>query len=297
MLIEAEHLAKTYGDNEACTDICLSITDGQVFGLLGPNGAGKSTLIKMLVGLVHPTSGRALLNGLPVVNPHSRVEMGYLPELFRFYDWLTGKELLESYMRLYRFSRPQQRAMVGEALELVGLKGRENEPIGTYSKGMQQRLGIAGAIVHRPRIVFLDEPTSALDPRGRIEVREIISHLHKEGTTVFINSHLLSEVELTCTHLAFIKKGHVMAQGPIEQFLVKSHQVTVEAEGVNPLLLERWHREGRLLEAGDRKLVLYFDQENQVPDMVAELVNSGARVYRVESKQIDLENVFMELTQ
>ncbi|MGE5449944.1 MAG: ABC transporter ATP-binding protein [Methanomassiliicoccales archaeon] len=297
MLIQAENLSKYYGDNRACSDICLSLEDGQVFGLLGPNGAGKSTLIKMLVGLVHPTSGQAMLNGLPVANPRARVQMGYLPELFRFYDWLTGKELLQAYARVYGLPVKEQRTMIEQALELVGLKGRENDRIGNYSKGMQQRLGLAGAIVHRPRVVFLDEPTSALDPRGRMEVREIISRLHQDGTTIFVNSHLLSEVELTCTHLAFIKKGQVIAQGPTKQFLTSHHQVTVEATNISPSLLERWYQEERVIEAGQDRLVLHFDGESQVPELVAELVKTGAQVYRVEGQSLGLESVFLDLTE
>ncbi|MBO8158774.1 ABC transporter ATP-binding protein [Thermosyntropha sp.] len=296
MLIETINLTKRYGNNLACDDICLSVAEGQVFGLLGPNGAGKSTLVKMILGLVKPSSGRALLNGIPVSDPRSRLNTGYLPELFRFYDWLSGYELLKISARFYDIPPHRQQAAIDKALETVGLKGREKEEIKNYSKGMQQRLGLAAAILHDPKLIFLDEPTSALDPVGRKEVREIIEQLKASGTTLFINSHLLSEMEASCTHLAFIKKGRLVASGKISDFVLSSHQLSLKAEGVPAAILSEWEREGKLLGLDDnRTFTIGISDEEEVPVIISRLAAGGVRIYRATMHGRSLEEVFLDL--
>lgn len=295
-MLETYNLTKVYnGTITACDQICLSLAEGQVFGLLGPNGAGKSTLVKMLLGLVHPTSGQALIKGRPVHRPETRKAVGYLPELFRLYEWLTAEELLRFYARAYRMPARQQRSAITETLSLVGLEGREKEKIKGYSKGMQQRLALAGAILPQPDLIFLDEPTSALDPIGRRDIRDIINTLKNRGVTIFLNSHLLSEVEMTCTHLGFIKKGQLVACGETAQFLQDSHEITVEAQEVDSRLLEQWRNEGKLVEASGAKIVLTVESQAEVPDIVSQLVQQGARIYHVESKSRGLEEVFLDL--
>lgn len=296
MLVETNNLTKVYnGTITACEEICLSLAEGQVFGLLGPNGAGKSTLVKMLLGLIRPTSGQALIKGQPVDLPNTRKSIGYLPELFRLYEWLTAEELLRFYAGTYNIPARKEKTAIIEALELVGLNGREKEKIKGYSKGMQQRLALAGAILHQPGLLFLDEPTSALDPIGRRDVRDLVYTLKKRGTTIFLNSHLLSEVEMTCTHLGFIKKGRMVACGETSEFLQDSHVITVEAEGVDPMLLQRWGRENKLVEAEGNKVSLTVDNRAEVPLIVGELVQHGASIYNVESKSRGLEEVFLDL--
>lgn len=296
MLVEINNLTKVYdGKITACNEICLSLAEGQVFGLLGPNGAGKSTLVKMLLGLVRPTSGQALIKGQPVNLPQTRKNIGYLPELFRLYEWLTAEELLRFYCGTYGIPARKQKTAIAEALHLVGLEGREKEKIKGYSKGMQQRLALAGAILHQPNLLFLDEPTSALDPIGRRDVRDLIYTLKNRGTTIFLNSHLLSEVEMTCTHLGFIKKGKMVAYGETSDFLQDSHIITVETDGVEPWLLKRWDKEKKLVEAEDNKISLTVENRAEVPLIVNELVHNGVSIYHVESKSRGLEEVFLDL--
>jgi ABC-2 type transport system ATP-binding protein len=218
-----------------------------------------------------------------------------MPELFRLYDWLTGQELLKLYAQIYGVPVHQQNTAINEALQLVGLDGREQDKIKGYSKGMQQRLALAGAILHHPDLLFLDEPTSALDPIGRRDIRDVVNTLKSQGTTIFLNSHLLSEVEMTCTHLGFIKHGQLVACGETAQFLQDSHEITVEAEGIDPLLLQRFSREKKLAEVNGSCLTLTVESKAEVPLIIRELVNSGASIYHVESKSRGLEEVFLDI--
>lgn len=295
MLVIADKLTKMYGDTVGCRDICLSLEEGQVFGLLGPNGAGKSTLVKMFLGLIRPTSGMATIAGKPVNKVGVRERVGYLPELFRFYEWLSAWEMMWAWSRLYRLPPGEEKTAIMRTLDLVGLKGREHEKIKGYSKGMQQRLGLAGAIFHNPDLVFLDEPTSALDPMGRREVRNIISYLKDKGTTVFLNSHLLTEAEMTCTHLGFIKKGILFEQGDINKYLYSAHDINMEVEGIRGDTLAFWQAEEKLVEYDGRRLVIRVEGEEEIPRVVTRLAAEGARIYRVQSRQLGLEEVFLSL--
>src|SRR6185436_4102103 len=193
--IEITHLHKAYGRKIALHDLDLTVQPGEVFGFLGPNGAGKTTTVKVLLGLVHPTRGEARIFGQPAGDPDARRRIGYLPENFRFHDWLTGADLLDFHCRLARLTAEERRERIPRVLDQVGLSGRGQDRVRGYSKGMTQRIGIAQAIIHEPDLVLLDEPTSALDPVGRREVRDLIHGLRARGMTVFLNSHLLSEVE------------------------------------------------------------------------------------------------------
>lgn len=295
MLIEALNLSKQYGDILACDNICLSLTEGQVFGLLGPNGAGKSTLVKMFLGLVHPTAGQALIQGKSVKSKNSRRMIGYLPELFRHYEWLTAYEMMHYYARFYGMPARNEKAAIMSALELVGLRGREKEKIERYSKGMQQRLGLAGAILHQPAILFLDEPTSALDPIGRREIRDIIAVLKNQGTTILLNSHLLGEVEMTCSHLGFINKGQLFATGKIEDFIGDQHEIEIEAEDIPVSSLREWQAEGRILQKDEHHLRMHIQDRREIPAIIAALAAGGASIYRVDYKTKGLEEVFLDL--
>ncbi len=294
MLVETRDLSKYYGHYPACEKICLSIEEGQVFGLLGPNGAGKSTLLKMLLGLVWPSSGKALINGQPVDSPAVKKATGYLPELFRLYEWLTAQELLAFYARSYGLAKHEQPRAIAEVLEMVGLQGREKERIKGYSKGMQQRLALAGAILHHPRLLFLDEPTSALDPLGRRDIRDLIGILKDRGTTIFLNSHLLSEVEMTCSHLGFINKGKLITQGAINQFLQNQPYITVETANLDPQLLKGWNQPDKLVEATPDKFVLRVESKDEIPVIINDLVAQGVKIYRVDFSNRGLEEVFLD---
>lgn len=297
MLIVADHLSKRYEENWACNEICLSVEEGQVFGLLGPNGAGKSTLVKMLLGLVMPTSGQAYIHGLPPTQARARQRLGYLPELFRFYDWLSARELLLAFLRMHHMDPREEGTAIDRALTLSGLIGREHELIRNYSKGMQQRLGLAAALVHKPDLIFLDEPTSALDPGGRRDVRELIGNLQSEGCTLFINSHLLTEMESTCTHLAFIRKGNVIASGRTRDFTLAGDVVNIEVDQMPAGLMQSWEAQGRVVTAQGSILQVAINDEDQIPGLVAALVEQGTAIYRVERQARSLEDVFIKLIQ
>ena len=217
VVLDADRLTKAYGKTIALRGVTLTVAPGEAIGLLGPNGAGKTTTVKILTGLVRPSSGTARLFGRPAGDPKARQRLGYLPELFRFPDWMTGEQVVSFHADLAGVSRADRTARVAEVLEKVGLGARGGDRVGAYSKGMSQRLGLAQAIVGRPELLLLDEPTSALDPVGRRDVRELVSELKAEGVAVVLNSHLLTEVERVCDRVVVIDKGHVKFSGSLDE--------------------------------------------------------------------------------
>lgn len=224
MMIDTAELTKTYNGRGGCRGITLQVPEGCIFGLLGPNGAGKSTFVKMLAGLHRPDSGRGTVLGQPLGRPEARRKLGYLPELFRFQDWLTPVEVLRFHGRLGGLSpretrAPAFRGRVRDTLELVGLSEAADRRVGGFSKGMQQRLGLAAALLLDPKLVILDEPSSALDPIGRYEIRSLLKQLRSKGVTVFLNTHLLEDVEELCDEAAFLYGGELLASGPLHKLL------------------------------------------------------------------------------
>lgn len=302
--IEARDLTKRYGDRAGCLEICLSVPCGQVFGFLGPNGAGKSTVVKTLVGLLHPTSGMARLFGRPPGDPEARRPIGYLPELFRFQEWATAAEVLGFHASLSRLPAETARRRITEVLGMVGLAGHGTRRVRTFSKGMQQRLGLAVALVADPDLVFLDEPTSALDPLGRREVRELIQGLKAQGKTVFLNSHLLSEVEAVCDRVAVIKGGRVIAEGRLEELLAPALEIELRL-GMDPAAREAilaalaggGHPPILTEEAGDGTALvrLTAGSRDDIPRVVEAVVRAGGRVYEARPTHRSLEDLFMEL--
>jgi ABC-2 type transport system ATP-binding protein len=209
-VVETHGLRRQFGEKVAVEDLSLSVRRGEVFGFLGPNGAGKTTSLKMLLGLIAPTAGAGTVLGAPLGDRRARAKLGFLPEHFRFQDWLTGRELLHFHGRLYGLRGAALEARADELLGRVDLLDAAHRPIRTYSKGMMQRVGLAQALLNEPELVFLDEPTSGLDPLGRLMVRDIIRDLRRQGTAVFLNSHLLGEVEATCDRVVFVKAGRTV---------------------------------------------------------------------------------------
>lgn len=214
-VIEAHNLVKRYGDIDALKGVSLDVERGEIYGLLGQNGAGKTTLIKVLLGITARTAGDAKLLGEPAGTVAVRRRIGYLPEDHRFPEYHTGHSLLDFYGSLLSVSRGERRRRIPEVLERVGLRGRMHYKVRTYSKGMKQRLGIAQAIFHDPEVIFLDEPTDGVDPLGRREIRGLLQTLKDRGTTIFVNSHLLGEVELMCDRVAILQSGNVVRAGDI----------------------------------------------------------------------------------
>jgi ABC-2 type transport system ATP-binding protein len=296
--VETNALTKLYQGGGGCREVTLSLSAGQVFGLLGPNGAGKSTLVKTLVGLVRPTSGTGRLFGHPLRSNDARRSFGFLPELFRYQGWLTGRELLDFHARLRRVPPGELSRRRAELLALVGLTGRENLRVGRYSKGMQQRLGLAVALIGDPPLLFLDEPTSALDPVGRREVREAILNFRAAGKTVFLNSHLLSEVELVCDRVAVIHRGRVLAEGPPQALRRREIEVDLVCDRYPEPLLAKLQRLARRVEAtAGQGLRLTLGERADIARVARLAVEEGAAVYALIPQAPALEDVFLDLVQ
>ena len=297
MIIETDHLTKFYGSKAGCEEICLSVSEGQIFGFLGPNGAGKSTVIKMLVGLIHPSSGSAKILGLPLGNLEARRRIGFLPENFKYQEFLTGEELLNFHASLCRMPSADRLRRVPEVLKLVKLEGSGNMRIKAYSKGMQQRLGIACALLANPDLLFLDEPTSALDPIGRREVREILINLKQQGRTVFLNSHLLSEVELICDEVAIINKGQIITSGILSELLSQGIEVDLRVGGFTEEIRKELEKAGKIVFAEESRIRVTVAGMEDVPKLAENLVKKGGRLYELTIRQRSLEDLFVELVQ
>ena len=299
LAIETRQLRKVYKGRPVVQDLSLTVGPGEVFGFLGPNGAGKSTTVKMLLGLVMPTSGSVQVLGGSPQNPEVRRQLGFLPEQFRFQTWMTAREFLNFHGRLAGMSADDLQTRIPEVLEAVGLPGRGGETLNGYSKGMLQRAGLAQAILARPKLVLLDEPTSALDPIGRVEVREIIAGLKSQGVAVFLNSHLLSEVEQVCDHVAFVQKGQVLRQGAMQQLLGGALPVEVRADRLPPGLLSELGTLGRLEplpEQGGRPGVQVELASDALVPRIAEIVSrAGVELYALTPHRTDLEALFLQL--
>lgn len=294
-IIETQNLRKVFGAQVAVGGLSLSVPRGEIFGFLGPNGAGKSTSIKMLLGLVRPTSGRAQVLGAPLGTVEIRRHIGFLPEDFRFYEWLTATELVTLHGRLSGVAADKLRRRVPEVIDMVGLTPHAGRKLRGFSKGMLQRIGLAQAIVHEPDLVFLDEPTSGLDPMGRRMVRDILRAERDRGATVFLNSHILSEIEVTCDRVAFIKDGQVVATRELGGDWQDEVRVVVHAGGIGADAmsgLARWTANATL--DGDR-LQFGVPSADVLPDIVRHLVGAGADVFQVTPERVSLEDVFVQL--
>jgi ABC-2 type transport system ATP-binding protein len=292
-VIEVTDLRKAYRRVEALAGLTMTVQRGEVFGFLGPNGAGKTTTVKLLLGLARPTGGRGTVLGAPLGDLRARRRIGYLPELFRYQPWLEAREVMALHAELIGMSRPQRRAAAEEILALVGLGDRAGDLVAKFSKGMQQRLGLGVALMGDPTLVILDEPTSALDPLGRVDVRGIIRHARDRGAGVFLNSHLLSEVERVCDRVAIIDHGRVIASGLLDDVLGRS-ETQVRVGGIAPSDLAAFEAFGRPTLDGDLLAIRPMDEE-RVPDLVELLVSMGARVREVRSGRSSLEQRFVEL--
>ncbi|MCW5881286.1 MAG: ABC transporter ATP-binding protein [Anaerolineae bacterium] len=287
-------LVKQYGSITALAGLTMTVGRGEVFGFLGPNGAGKTTAVKLLVGLTRPTAGQAWLLDVPIGDRVTRRRIGYLPELFRYQDWLTAREVLALHCALADIPAAERPREIEHTLETVGLAARGGDRVGTFSKGMQQRLGLGVALLGRPEVVFLDEPTSALDPVGRRDVREIVRGLKARGATVFLNSHLLSEVELVCDRVAIVDKGRVVALGSLHEVIGGAQAVRVRLTGLNGAGHAALHSYGDVRHEGDWVTVTGLDAD-AVPDLVADLVRAGVQIHAVEPRHDSLEDRFLQL--
>ncbi|MCM3628550.1 ABC transporter ATP-binding protein [Paenibacillus glycanilyticus] len=304
--IETFGITKNYGNGRGCHDVTLRIPAGEAFGFLGPNGAGKSTIVKMLVGLTTPTDGKALLFGHPAGSVEARRRIGYLPELFRYPGWLSGEEAMHFHAKLCGMKGADAKRRIDRLLDEVGIGKRGSDRIKGYSKGMQQRLGLACALLTDPDIVFLDEPASALDPVGRHEVRELLQRLRKEGKTIFLNSHLLEDVEFLCDHVALLNNGRIMADGRVSDVLRASSSWRFRVGGMTPELLD-WLRETMIVPVdlvpwegeealawGEHWLEAELEGDEQVGYMNRLLIEHGVTLYETQKVKSSLDEWFLQ---
>ncbi len=302
LAISTVDLAKTYRGRppvEALRPLTLAVEPGETFGLLGPNGAGKTTLVKLLLGLARPTAGRATLFGRDVADPEARRTVGYLPEGHRFPPFLSARDTLELFGRMAGVDAADRPGRASELLDTVRLDGAADRPVGTFSKGMLQRLGIAQALMNRPRLVFLDEPTDGVDPVGRREIRALIERLRDDGVTVFLNSHLLSEVERVCTRVAILKDGVPIRMGTVDELTLQARAwrlvtsalppATVDALGPALVVADEAHPDGLA------RSILTVPDRPALNAALDRLRADGVEVEAVEPARQSLEDLFVEV--
>lgn len=298
--IETDGLRKHYdrGKVKALQDVSLSVPRGCCFGLLGPNGAGKSTLVKSLLSIVRPTAGTGKLLGRDIRKPAARRGVGYLPEGHAFPKYLTGKGVCNYFGRLAGLSGSELKREIEEKLALVELSDRANDKVTKYSKGMKQRVGLAQAMLGNPELIFLDEPTDGVDPMGRKAIRQIIRQITDQGTTVFLNSHLLGEIEQMCDRIAILNKGQLLQEGTVEEIKgslnsepgleVKFETSVITAEIAAQLDLPPPPE-------GQTFLQVRLPDREQIPPYIDRLRNAGVSIYEVSSVTVNLEDAFVQV--
>src|SRR6266550_8221729 len=295
--IEVEGLRKVYRSLVAVDDVSFVMSRGEAFGFLGPNGAGKSTVVKILTGLVAPTKGTIRILGKPINNREMRRRIGYLPELPTFHKWLRARDFLVFHGHLYGMRGMELEKRSREVLELVGLAGRDNQKLGTFSKGMLQRIGLAQAILNKPDLVILDELVSGLDPVGQRDMRELLRELKAEGTSIFLNSHLLADVEAICDRVAIINQGRILKVGAPAELFDKKKVFEVRVEHVSDELLQRLHTVALDIqhkEDDPNCLMIEIERDEQAAD-IADIVHAcGARLYTLAPHHLSLEQIFFQ---
>ena len=297
LALDLHDVTKTYrGRVQALRGVSISVREGEIFGLLGPNGAGKSTLVKIVMTVVRPTSARGTVLGAPVGTQEVLERVGYLPEHHRFPPYLTGRQVVDFFGALCKVPRAARRTRTDALLGLVGMRDWADRKVTTYSKGMQQRIGIATALINDPRLVVLDEPTDGVDPVGRREIRDMLLRIRAEGRTVLVNSHLLSEVEMVADRVAIISKGETIAQGSIDELTRDSHRFEIDASG-GPELLSVTGTAVAGREPADRPgLRTYVVPTREAADVqpaIDALRAAGAVIVRVERARETLEDLFV----
>jgi len=293
-VVEARSLRRQFGATLAVADLSLSIGRGEIFGFLGPNGAGKTTSLKLLLGLIEPSGGSGAVLGAPLGERRARGRIGFLPEHFRFHSCLTGRELLRFHGRLHGMRGSVLERRIDELLVRVDLTDAQDRPLREYSKGMTQRAGLAQALINEPELVFLDEPTSGLDPLGRLLVRDIIQELRDRGTTVFLNSHLLGEVEATCDRVVFVREGRVVRELSLSQS-VGEIAVELRVAPLDEATIAGLAQFGSGITRARETLRMRVSDESVIPKLAAWLVGRGSSIYELRSRRRSLEEWFVEI--
>jgi len=290
--VEIEYLRKRYGGFEALKGVSLSVPKGSVFGLLGPNGAGKSTLVKSLLTIIRPTECRGTLLGKKIGDRKTLARVGYLPEHAKFPEYLTGSQVVMYSAGLAGVTGTWAKERTARLLQIVGMADWGDKRVGTYSKGMRQRVGLAQALVNEPEVVFLDEPTDGVDPEGRIEIRKIIEGMKADGRTVFVNSHLLAEVEQVADQVAILSTGNVIRSGPVRELTGAGKQFELRTLGPVPLDLRDKLLAAGMQVAGDRVLIPAQDA-SEIQGVIDALRVSGAVIRELGESRQSLEELFL----
>jgi ABC-2 type transport system ATP-binding protein len=294
-VVITDHLTKHYGKIEALKDVSLRVDRGVIFGLLGQNGSGKTTLVKILLGITRAAHGSALLLGEPIGTASVRRKIGYLPEDHRFPDYHTGASLLDFYASLLEVPRRGRQQRINEVLELVGLQGRMHSKIRTYSKGMKQRLGIAQAIIHHPEAIFLDEPTDGVDPVGRREIRTLLQQLKEQGVTIFLNSHLLSEVELICDRVGILQRGELIREGTSAELTQLHGRFVIVLAPDQDFPRAEVSQLGYQISGTGPTCEVTLTNGQSIDPLIDCLRNRGLNIRHMTEKRQSLEDVFLEL--
>jgi ABC-2 type transport system ATP-binding protein len=294
-VIETRALRREFGSKVAVADLSLAVGRGEVFGFLGPNGAGKTTSLKMLLGLIEPTAGGGTLLGAPLGDRAARARVGFLPEHFRFHDWMSGREMLRFHGRLHGLGGADLEARIEALLARVALEDAAARPLAGYSKGMLQRVGLAQALLNDPEVVFLDEPTSGLDPLGRRLVRDLIGGLAARGTTVFLNSHLLGEVEATCHRVVFVKAGRAIHERSLAERPARFEVDVRVAPAERAAALALLAAFGAATPHGDATVRLPLADEALLPAVARAIVGGGLALHGLVPRRPTLEELFLEV--
>jgi ABC-2 type transport system ATP-binding protein len=293
--IETRLLTKFYGKARGCRDINLTVPAGTIFGFMGPNGAGKSTVVKLLVGLLAPTAGQGTIFGHPLGSPAANAQLGFVPEHYRLPDWPVVTDLLAYYGRLCGLRGDDLRVRCVDTLAQVGLSDAAGRRVGALSNGMRQRLALGAALLHRPRLLILDEPTAALDPLGRRFVRSLLQELRGQGITIFLNSHLIGELEQLCDELAIIRDGSVVAAGTVAALTGARVDVTLRAEPMTDGLITALGALGSVAHLPGGRLVVTLNEPDHVPLVAAAVHGAGASLYELTPHSRSLEDLFVDL--
>lgn len=303
--VQVSELWVRYGTTTAVRNLSLSIPKGEVLGFIGPNGAGKTTTIRVLATLLRPLAGQVRIDNIDVLREPQRIRrmIGYMPDFFGVYDDLTVNEYLHFFAAAYRMDRAKRRSVVGDVLELTDLTGKRDARVDALSRGMKQRLGLARVLLHDPELLLLDEPASGLDPRARIEMRELLKELTRMGKTILVSSHILHELSQVCTRICIIEAGQLVTSGSLDDIyrrLSLKRTVHVRISNLDEVLLSRIRKidgVGSATEETDRLVVELAEDRKSIEDFAAELHGLGARLHMLQPEAMDMETVFMKLTE
>ncbi|MEE8380891.1 MAG: ABC transporter ATP-binding protein [Thermodesulfobacteriota bacterium] len=293
--IEVNHLTKDYVNVRALDKLSLEVRKGECFGLLGPNGAGKTTLMKILLNLISPSSGSVKIFNQPVKNENIREKIGYLPERVMIYGFLKGNEFLDYQGKLYGMDPARRKRRIEECLKVVGMREERSRKIEEYSKGMVQRIGLAQALLNEPELLLLDEPAAGLDPISNKEIRDVLLKLKEAGVTIFINSHLLSEIEMTCDRVAILHRGHLVKMGNKQELTSKEELIELQVEGINDMLIQKLSEVSSQLQSEGDLITLtpkHAEAISTIPEIV---INRGGKLLSLTTRTESLEDIFYRL--